>query len=136
MYLRRAPGKSEFAMPLLLAAKLACSSAQAAGSNVQEEAFSFGAFRITRLTLREIDSPPVQYYLSTPSQRAPLVLYIQGSGCVPPFVGLGTSTRYSTIYSWLPLASQQRYAVMAVDKPYQSDERQKGAALFGRRLRP
>lgn len=91
-----------------------------------EETFSFDALNITRLTLRDVTGGPVRYYLSTPEQRAPLVLYIQGSGCTPPFVGLGTPHRYSTIYSWLPLAGQKRYAVMAVDKPYQSDEKQKG----------
>jgi len=111
---------------LLLAAMLACGFVRAADRSVQEEAFSFDVFKITRLTLRDGAGPPVRYYLSTPARRAPLVLYVQGSGCVPPFVGLGTPNRYSTIYSWLPLASQRRYAVMAVDKPYQSDEPQKG----------
>jgi len=29
---------------------------------------------MARLTLRNGDSPPVRYYLSTPAERAPLVL--------------------------------------------------------------
>lgn len=101
-------------------------SAGAVNPAVNEEQFSFETLKIARLTLRNGDSPPVRYYLSTPAERAPLVLYIQGSGCTPPFVGLDTPNRYSTIYSWLPLASQKRYAVMVVEKPYQSQETQKG----------
>lgn len=111
---------------LLLASVLLFSSARAANPVVEEEQFSFGALDIARLTLRDGASPPVRYYLSAPAEPAPLVLYIQGSGCTPPFVGMGTPNRYSTIYSWLPLASQKRYAVMAVEKPFQSEERQKG----------
>jgi predicted esterase len=97
-----------------------------AASGVQEEVFKFDTFAVTRVTIQDDSGPPVRYYLSSPAQKAPLVLYIQGSGCVPPFVGLGTPQRYSTIYSWLPLAQQRRYAVMAVDKPYQSDQPQQG----------
>lgn len=111
---------------LLLAAPLAGGAARPASPAIQEEAFSFDALKIARLTLRDGAGPPVRYYLSAPAHKAPLVLYIQGSGCVPPFVGLGTPNRYSTIYSWLPQAAQGRYAVMAVDKPYQSDEPQQG----------
>jgi predicted esterase len=112
---------------LFLAGVLAVSLASAApGPAVQEQVFNADALTITRLTLQDGGGPPVRYYLSRPAHKAPLVLYIQGSGCVPPFVGLGTPNRYSTIYSWLPLAQQGRYAVMAVDKPYQSDEQQKG----------
>ena len=109
---------------LLLAASLA--GAASAGPAVAEQPFSFGTFTVTRTTLQDGSGPPVRYYLSRPAQKAPLVLYIQGSGCVPPFVGLGTPGQHSTIYSWLPLAGQGRYVVMAVDKPYQSDEPQQG----------
>lgn len=101
-------------------------AALAAAPSVQEESFSFDTFKMTRLTLRDGQTAPVRYYLSTPDGKAPLVLYVQGSGCIPPFVGLGTANRYSTIYSWLPLAMARRYAVMAVDKPYQSDAPQQG----------
>lgn len=111
---------------LVLASALLCGSVWAATAEVKEEQFNVGTLKIARLTVRDGVSPPVRYYLSTPAERAPLVLYIQGSGCTPPFVGLGTSKRYSTIYSWLPLAAQKRYAVMAVDKPYQSEEGQQG----------
>jgi pimeloyl-ACP methyl ester carboxylesterase len=114
-----------FISRLLLAAGAACGAASAS-SGVQEQVFAFDTFAITRLSLQDAGGPPVRYYLSRPARKAPLVLYIQGSGCIPPFVGLGTPNRYSTIYSWLPLAQQGRYAVMAVDKPYQSDTPQQG----------
>lgn len=101
-------------------------AASATAASAQEESFDFKSISITRLTLPAENGPPVRYYLSKPTHKSPLVLYIQGSGCVPPFMGLGTDKRASTIYSWLPLAQQGRYAVMAVDKPYQSDEPQQG----------
>ncbi|MEW6370258.1 MAG: alpha/beta fold hydrolase [Pseudomonadota bacterium] len=98
----------------------------AASPAVQEQAIDFKAFTVTRLTLQDKDGPPVRYYLSKPAHKAPLVVHIQGSGCVPPFMKLGTPEQFSTIYSWLPMAQAGRYAVMAVDKPYQSDEPQQG----------
>jgi len=101
-------------------------TAGASAASVTEEPISFDSLSITRLTLPAGNGPPVRYYLSRPAQKSPLVLYLQGSGCVPPFIGLGTDKRASTIYSWLPLAQQGRYAVMAVDKPYQSDAPQQG----------
>ena len=111
----------------LLAATFACAAAQAAAPRVHEERFDTPKLGLARLTLQEQSGAPVRYYLSKPARRAPLVLYIQGSGCVPPFTGLGTPERKSTIYSWVPLAMQGRYAVMAVDKPDQSDEPQEGS---------
>jgi predicted esterase len=109
----------------MLSGVLAAGMASAA-PGVQEQVYNLGTLTITRLTLSDAGGAPVQYYLSKPAQKSPLVLYIQGSGCIPPFAGLGTPNRYSTLYSWVPLAQQKRYAVMAVDKPYQSSEPQKG----------
>ena len=112
------------ALAALLLAATACASAASAA---REEVFERQGLALKRVTLQADGAAPIRYYLSRPAQKAPLVLYIQGSGCVPPFMGLGTPNPYSTIYSWLPLAQQGRYAVMAVDKPYQSDEPQKGS---------
>lgn len=112
----------------LLALSAACGAfaSPIASPVVQEQAIDFKAFTVTRLILQDKDGPPVRYYLSKPAQKAPLVLHIQGSGCVPPFMKLDTPGKFSTIYSWLPMAQAGRYAVMAVDKPYQSDEPQQG----------
>jgi pimeloyl-ACP methyl ester carboxylesterase len=92
--------------------------AQAAPAE-QKETFSFGSWSMDRITLPGGDGPPVGYYLSLPKTRAPLVLLVQGSGCTAPFTGLGTPKRSSSIFSWVSLAQSGRYAVMAVDKPYQ-----------------
>lgn len=109
---------------LLLAATLAC-SAQAAGPGAQEERFEANALTLSRVTLQDGSGAPIRYFLSRPASRAPLVLFIQGSGCVPSFM-MQEGERKSTIPYWATLASQGRYAVMAVDKPYQSDEPQQG----------
>lgn len=105
---------------------LAATMVWAAEPGVQQEEFRAGEATVARITLAGGTARPVRYYLSAPVQRAPLVLTIQGSGCTPPFVGQGTPYGYSTIYNWVPMAGQKRYAVMAVDKPYQSDEPQRG----------
>lgn len=110
---------------LLLAAALACAGARAASPHAQEERFKANGLTLSRLTLDEGAGPPVRYFLSTPEQKAPLVLFIQGSGCVPSFMMDGPE-RKSSIPYWATLAARQRYAVMAVDKPYQSDEPQQG----------
>lgn len=86
---------------------------------VQKETFSFGNWGLDRVTLPRSEGPPVSYYLSTPKAKAPLVLFVQGSGCTPPFSGLGTQERSASILPWVPLAQSGRYAVMSVDKPYQ-----------------
>lgn len=122
---RFAPRLSTILLSGLLLAGSSCGAALA-GPATREEAFDFNTFAVTRTTSQDGSGPPLRYYLSRPTKKAPLVLYIQGSGCTPPFVGLGTPNRYSTVYSWLPLAQQRRYAVMAVDKPYQSDEPPQG----------
>lgn len=92
--------------------------AQAAPA-VQQQTFKFSNWEMQRVTLPGDAGPPVSYYLSTPKARAPLVLVIQGSGCTPPFSGLGTEKRSSSVFNWVPLAASGRYAMMAVDKPYQ-----------------
>jgi pimeloyl-ACP methyl ester carboxylesterase len=110
---------------LLLASALPC-GVQAAAPTVRKDRFETKTAAVTRLTLDDGAGPQVRYYLSKPAQRAPLVLLIQGSGCVPNFMGVGTPELNSTIPGWMYLANQGRYAVMAVDKPYQSDEPQQG----------
>jgi predicted esterase len=100
--------------------------AASAAPAAREEAIDFGKTQGARVTLQRDGAPDVRYVISRPAQRAPLVLYVQGSGCIPPFTGLGTPNRASTIFSWVPLAQQGRYAVMAVDKPYQPEALQGG----------
>jgi len=110
---------------LLLAAMLVCGGAGAQTLKVQEERFDANALTLSRVTLQDGAGAPVRYFLSKPAQKAPLVLFIQGSGCVPSFMMDG-GERKATIPYWSTLASRGRYAVMAVDKPYQSDEPQQG----------
>jgi pimeloyl-ACP methyl ester carboxylesterase len=110
---------------LLLAAMLACTGARAQSPNVQEARFEANAPNLVRVTLQDGAGAPVHYFLSKPAQKAPLVLFIQGSGCVPSFMMDGAE-RKATIPYWATLASRGRYAVMAVDKPYQSDAPQQG----------
>jgi len=96
-----------------LAVSLPAASAQ------RQETFHFNGWSLDRVTLPADTGPAVSYYLSKPKAKAPLVLFVQGSGCTPPFSGLGTEERSASILPWVPLAQSGRYAVMSVDKPYQ-----------------
>lgn len=69
----------------------------------------------------------ITYYLSKPTQRAPILLMIQGSGCATVLRGSGTG-RYSTLFDLLPFASEGRFAVMAVEKPFSSTSTKGGTA--------
>ena len=121
-------------IPFLLCAALSAAPSQAASAvqKVREEALAFGELKVSRFSLAGENGAPVRYYLSQPAAKAPLVLFIQGSGCIPPFLKLDTPQRLSTVFNWLPLAQQGKYAVMVVDKPYQPSampEDHPGAAI-------
>ena len=95
-------------------------AAQAAHA-AQQESLELGKAAATRFTLQRAGAPDIRYVISQPAHKAPLVLFVQGSGCTPPFVGLGTPNRYSTVFNFIPLAQRGDYAVMVVDKPNQPD---------------
>lgn len=66
---------------LLLASVFAAQAGVAANAPAaQEEKFDAGALNLSRFTLLDGAGPPVRYELSRPGHKAPLVLYIQGSG--------------------------------------------------------
>lgn len=111
----------------LLAGALGASACAAPAP--QQETFSFSNWSMDRITLPGDAGPPVSYYLSSPKTRAPLVLFVQGSGCTPPFSGLGTPDRSSALFNWVPLAASGRYAMMAVDKPHQPAQAEGTAGL-------
>jgi len=100
---------------------LAASAAHAAQQAVHQEALELGNAAATRFTLQRAGAPDIRYVISQPAHKSPLVLFVQGSGCTPPFVGLGTPNRYSTVFNYIPLAQRGDYAVMVVDKPHQPD---------------
>lgn len=105
---------------LLLAGALGGTSAGArAAPGVQEEALAFGKLAHVRFTLQGDQGPPLRYYLARPAVKSPIVLFIQGSGCTPPFWGVDSGKPSVTFLPWIPWARQGGYALMAVDKPYQ-----------------
>lgn len=105
---------------LLLAAACTVSAAAPDVSTTRVERIDAGKLALDRVTLPSDGAGvPVRYVLAPAGHKAPLVLFIQGSGCIPPFIDLATPQRRSTLFGWLPLAARHRYAIMAVDKPYQ-----------------
>ena len=64
-------------------------------------------------------SRKISYYFSqAKSKSAPLLLMIQGSGCIPVMNIPDKGMVYSTMYGLLPLANEGDFSVMAVEKPY------------------
>jgi poly(3-hydroxybutyrate) depolymerase len=74
------------------------------------------AFPLVTHTTTDTLGRTVTYHLSRLSHPAPLLLMIQGSGCNLVLQGTGAA-RYSTVYDLLPLAGEERFAVLAVEKP-------------------
>jgi pimeloyl-ACP methyl ester carboxylesterase len=60
----------------------------------------------------------LRYYVSNPPESAPLILYIQGSGCSPAFFEIAPGQYVSTIFSLTTVANRRDHAVMVVDKPF------------------
>lgn len=71
----------------------------------------------------------VTYYISRPKGGpAPLMLMIQGSGCVPVMNAQAGGTS-STLFNLLPFGNEGRFTVVAVEKPFSA--RNEGRAGMG-----
>jgi len=62
----------------------------------------------------------ITYYISHPAKPAPLMLMIQGSGCAPVFIPAGAGVA-STVFGAGPNATEGRFTVLVVDKPFSSE---------------
>src|SRR4051812_26488227 len=98
---------------------LAAGLAQAQTQQPQEVGrFSAKGVDFIQYQVPQANGPVVEYYISQTRQPAPLVVFIQGSGCTPPFTGLGTPNRSANVFGYLDLAFEGKYAVMVVNKPF------------------
>ncbi|HMN43050.1 MAG TPA: alpha/beta fold hydrolase [Povalibacter sp.] len=59
----------------------------------------------------------ITYYVSRPKNPAPLLLMIQGSGCVP-VMNIQPGGAYSTLFNLLPFGNEGRFTVLSVEKPF------------------
>lgn len=63
--------------------------------------------------------PPIEYYISQPRVPAPLVIYLQGSGCTAVFPLSGNGADHvSTVFSATTMARTYPVTVMVINKPY------------------
>ena len=94
----------------------------AAGANeihaIEVATHSAGTASFVQYQLPLADGATVEYFISKSRQPAPLVLMIQGSGCIPVFSGLGTPAKKSHMFSYIDWVRTEKYAVMVVNKPY------------------
>jgi predicted esterase len=73
---------------------------------------------LERHEIKDGSGRTITYYLSRPKQSpAPLLLMIQGSGCMP-VINVQPNGAYSTLFNLFPFANEGQFAVMAVEKPY------------------
>lgn len=103
------------AMGWWMLALLASGHAMAQEAVVQH----FGSAEVMQYKVGQKDGPTVEYFLSKPKQRAPLVLFIEGSGCRPAFV---PDKRMSFVFNYVPMAQEGKYAVMVANKPFSPAE--------------
>lgn len=68
------------------------------------------------------------YYASRPPRPAPILLMIQGSGC-GRVVKTANGQSYSTLYNLIPFAAESRFTVVAVEKPFSSEDVNGGEAV-------
>ena len=97
----------------------------ASGPVMAQEAVSyhFGGAEVMQYKVAQQDGPTVEYFLSKPKQRAPLVLLIEGSGCRTSFSGLDMpGKRVSYVFNYVPMAQEGKYAVMVANKPFSPAE--------------
>lgn len=68
----------------------------------------------------------ISYYLSRPkATKAPLLLMIQGSGCIP-VLEERQGIVSSTYFNLMPFAQEGQFAVMVVEKPFAGDNATQG----------
>lgn len=111
-----------------LAILLAASAASAAASPTSQQV-RVGQDTFERFELPARTGPPVRYYISRPRARAPLVLYIQGSGCAPAFLETQPGNLASTVFSLTTVAHRGEFAVMIVEKPHAATGFPRGSGL-------
>ena len=78
--------------------------------HVQQDDLSIDGQAFAKFTLARSDAPPLRFYVSKPSRPAPLILYIQGSGCRPVFIAMGGRLA-STVFSLLPTSPKRSTAI-------------------------
>ena len=113
----------------LLLGLLLCLCATQLTAQERVERLRVGADEYLRYTLPSAEGPPIDYYISRPSRPAPLLLYIQGSGCTPTFIEMSPGNIASTIFSLTTTAHHGEFAVMVVNKAHAPAERPRPAGL-------
>lgn len=95
----------------------------AGAASAASSTFHAGKTEILHFNLAQPSGPEVEYFISKTEHPAGIILFLQGSGCTPVFLNLGTAQQSSTVYNFIPWAMAGKYAIMVVNKPYGPAER-------------
>ena len=114
---------------LALAIAVAPPSAAAQAARVHTSSIRSGSDTYERRSLGGRNGVAVDYFISRPAGRQPLILYIQGSGCAPAFFETQPGQYASTIFSLTTVAHRPGHAVMVADKPFAPSRPPRGGGL-------
>lgn len=104
---------------------LGCSTQTSITStSIRSGGLEFGRFSVAQET-----GPPIDFFISTPKKKRPLVLFIQGSGCRSVFIEGMPGDYASTVFSYTTTARTGDYAVMVVNKPFSPKRPPRGGTV-------
>jgi pimeloyl-ACP methyl ester carboxylesterase len=88
------------------------------GAMAQAQGVAVPGTQLERREVKDELGRTVTYYIGHPRKSsAPILLMIQGSGCMP-VMNIKQTGSYSTLFDLLPLAAEGQFTVMAVEKPF------------------
>ena len=70
-----------------------------------------------RFVATRAGQPDTAFYVATTEAKAPLVLFIQGSGCAPAIYETAPGKPAASVFALVPLGRAGQHAAMVVEKP-------------------
>lgn len=92
--------------------------AQAADLTALHQESVPGIAPFVRFAANQSGQPDTRFYVATPQRKAPLVLFIQGSGCAPAIYETAPGKPAATVFALVPLGRAGKHAAMVVEKPF------------------
>lgn len=71
-----------------------------------------------RFVATRAGQPDTAFYVATTQAKAPLVLFIQGSGCAPAIYETAPGKPAATVFALIPLGRAGKHAATVVEKPF------------------
>ncbi len=102
---------------IALLASLPLALHAADGAALRRESMA-GIAPFERYVATRAGMPDTRFYVAKSQAKAPLVLFIQGSGCAPAIYESAPGKPAASVFALVPLGRGGRHAAMVVDKPF------------------